>query len=67
MAQCYSQNVNFPLSWALHLLADVTIKFLFIAENYVWIKEAIKIFQYILTYNKSYILSDFLTAYGLKI
>lgn len=33
----------------------------------MWIKEAIKIFQYILTYNKSYILSDLLTVYGLKI
>lgn len=36
-------------------------------ELYVWIKEAIEIFQYILTYNKSYILSDLLHVYDLKI
>lgn len=32
---CDSQNVNFPLSGVMELLTDVTIKFLFIAENYM--------------------------------
>lgn len=32
---CYSQNVNFPLSGVIELFTDVTIKFLFIAENYM--------------------------------